>query len=234
MASVAVTVEIDEGVAVVRIDDGKVNALTLDMIDGIQDALRSASASADAVVLTGRPGCLTAGLDRSVMLGADRSVVTGNLRRATDLYDEMMRLPVPLVVACPGHAVAAGALLLLVADARVGARVPSRIGLNEVQIGIPLFPLAVAAARARLAPQALFPATLGATLYDSAGALEVGYLDEVVEPDALLAVATTRAAVLGGLDRRSYLRTRRLVVAPILDEVERATSRRRDQAPTPG
>lgn len=234
MTSDAVTVQIDEAVAVVRIDDGKVNALTLDMIGGIQGALESASAGADAVVLTGRPGCLTAGLDRSVMLGTDRNAVSGNLRRVTDLYRQMMDLPVPLVVACPGHAVAAGALFLLVADVRVGARVPSRIGLNEVQIGLPLFPLAVAAARARLAPRDFYQATIGATLYDSAGALEAGYLDEVVEPDALLDVATERAAALGGLDRRSYLRTRRLVVAPILDEVERATSRRRDQAPMPG
>ena len=229
-----VTVEMRGSVAVIWLDDGKANALSLDIIAALEEALTSAPGTADAVVLTGRPGCLTAGLDRSIMLGADRAAVSGNLRRVTRLYHEIMNLPVPTVVACTGHALAAGALLLLVADARIGARVPSKIGLNEVRIGLPLFPLAVASARARLRSTAFLRSTLEGEVYDWAAAADVGYLDRVVEEDELLGVAVEHAARLGRCDRSAYLATRELVFAPVIAEVEQALGRKARQAPTPG
>jgi len=229
-----VTVEVRDSVAVIRLDDGKVNALSLDMIAALEEALTSAPGTADAVVLTGRPGCLTAGLDRSIMLGADRAAVSGNLRRVTRIYQKIMNLPVPTVVACTGHALAAGALLLLVADARIGARVPSKIGLNEVRIGLPLFPLAVASARARLRSTAFLRSTLEGEVYDWAAAADVGYLDRVVEEGQLLGVAVEHAARLGRCDRSAYLATRELVFAPVIAEVEQALGRKARQAPTPG
>lgn len=228
-----VTVTEQGSVAVVRIDDGKVNALSLDVISQLGAALDGVR-DADAVVLTGRDGCLSAGLDRSVMLGADRAAVTANLRTVTGLYETLLSLPAPTLVGCSGHALAAGALFLLVADVRIGAAGPWKIGLNEVQIGLPLFPLAIAVARARLASTAFVAATLEATVYDAAGAAEVGYLDRVVEPTELLDVAVDHATRLGRLDRRAYLTTRRLILAPVLDEVVRATAGRAGQAPTPG
>jgi len=229
-----VTVETGGSVAVVRLDDGKVNALTLDVVTELERALTNAARTADAVVLTGRAGCLTAGLDRSIMLGSDRAAVSGNLRRVTGLFQTIMRLPVPTVVACPGHAIAAGSLLLLVADVRVGARVRSKIGLNEVQIGLPLFPLAVAAARVRLASTAFVRSTLEGALYDWDSAVEVGYLDRAVDAADLIDNAVDHAARIGDLDRRAYLATRELILAPVVDEVERALARKPAQAPTPG
>lgn len=230
-----VTVEARGSVAVVQLDDGKVNALSLDVVTELEEALNNAAADgADAVVMTGRTGCLTAGLDRSIMLGADRAAVFGNLRRVTGLFQTIMRLPVPTVVACSGHAIAAGALILLVADVRIGARVRSKIGLNEVQIGLPLFPLAVAAARARLDSTAFVRSTLEGAVYDYDGAVEVGYLDRTAEAADLVATAVDEAARLGQLDRPAYLATRELILAPVFAEVEHALARKSGHAPTPG
>lgn len=214
------------GAYLIRIDDGAVNALTLDMIDGLIAVVTAAPADA-ALVIAGRPGCLTAGLDRAAMLSGDRAAVSRRLRQVTALYDAVMRYPGPVVVACTGHAVAAGALLLLVADYRVGARVPSKIGFNEAGVGLPLGPLAVAAARARLDPRALWRATVGGVVYDADGALAVGYLDEIADADEVVNTAVARAQSLSGLNRTAYLRTRELFWAPVHAEVSIAVARRR-------
>ena len=92
---------------------------------------------------------------------------------------------VPVVIACSGHAVAAGALLLLGADERVGARGAFRIGLIETEIGMVLPRWAAELARERLSPRQLQIATVGAKMYDPDGALEAGFLDAVVDADLL-------------------------------------------------
>ena len=99
--------------------------------------------------------------------------------------------PVPVVVACTGHAIAAGALLLLGADYRVGARGEFRIGLIETQIGMVLPRWAVELREERLSRRHFQQATVGARIYDPTGAVDAGFLDVVVEPDA--GAATTRS-----------------------------------------
>src|SRR5258705_13173803 len=88
--------------------------------------------------------------------------------------------PLPFVVACTGHAIAAGALLLLSADARVGAQGPFRIGLIETQLGMVLPRWAVELAQERCSKRHLQDATVGARIYDPGGAADAGFLDAVV------------------------------------------------------
>ena len=93
---------------------------------------------------------------------------------------------VPVIVACSGHAVAAGALLLLGADYRVGARGEFQIGLIETQIGMVLPAVGGRVGRASGCRSRHFQqATVGARMYDPDGAADAGFLDDVVAPDAL-------------------------------------------------
>ena len=101
------------------------------------------------------------------------------------LFSRMFGSEIPVIVACSGHAVAAGALLLLGADYRVGTRGDFRIGLIETQIGMVLPRWAVELARERLSARHFQLATVGARMYDPDGARDAGFLDAVVEPDAL-------------------------------------------------
>lgn len=223
---VVTTTLVDSDTHLVCMDDASVNALTMDMIDELSDAIRK-SQEGGALVLAGRPGCLSAGLDRMIMMSGDRAAMSTLLRRVTQLYDQMLQHPTPIVIACTGHALAAGALLLLVSDLRIGTNSTCQIGFNEARIGLPLGPLAVAAARARLAPDALLQATLLGVVYDSPGALSAGFLDEVVDEGEVISTALERASMLAKLDRRSYSKTRELLFSPITGEVEAALARRR-------
>jgi len=201
-----VTYETRDDVAWARIDHGKANALSFEVIAGLDAALTQAEADAEigALVVTGKPGFLTGGFDLSVMQGDD---TTGVIRLVSDggaLFTRFFSSPLPVVVAAPGHAVAAGALMLLSADERIGVDGKFKIGLIETQIGMFLPRWAIEFAEERLSRRHFQVATVGARMYGPADAVDAGYLDTVVEPDALEETAQTAAAAWASLPAAAY------------------------------
>lgn len=207
--------QVDDGIALIRVDDGKVNALSLDLIASLDRSVASSGEEARAIVIAGRPGVLSGGLDRSVIDRGVEAEVDGLIQAASRMYRTIAMTRVPVVVACTGHAVAAGALLLLVADMRVGADLPSRIGLLEVAIGVPLPQLGLDLARLRLDRTAFVRSTVHAELYSPAGAVTAGYLDELADESMLLDVAIQRAQALSQLDGRAFAATKARVFMPM-------------------
>lgn len=203
MPTELVNYALEGSTAVIRMDDGKANALSDAMIDALVAALARAEAEAKAIVLTGRPDRFCAGFDLKTMMSGPEQA-TALLRRGSALLLGLYATPLPLVVACSGHALAGGALVVLTGDVRIGAEGPYRLGLNEVAIGMPVPVLAVEFARDRLAPGELVRATLMGQIYDPAGAVDAGYLDEMIAADALLDRALAEAARLGALSRVAY------------------------------
>ena len=218
MSDASVSLTLDGDVAVIRIDDGKANALSHAVIDACNAALDEAS-DAGAVVLVGRPGRFSAGFDLSVMQGGIddvRALVGAGAELCLRLYE----FPRPVVAACTGHALAAGAIMLMSSDVRIGAAGDFKIGLNEVSIGMPVPVFAVELARDRLSRRHFGRATMLARIYDPVGACDAGYLDEVVEPDAVEAHATSEAARLAeGLKRAGFAATRRNARGAIVDHI---------------
>ena len=129
---------IEDGVAVVRLDDGKANAVSHVLIDQVHAALDTAQADATAVAFIGREGRFSAGFDLTVMTqGADAT--RGLVKAGGELLMRVYTHPQPTVAAVTGHALAAGALLCLASDSRIGsADLPAKIGLNETAIGMGL------------------------------------------------------------------------------------------------
>jgi enoyl-CoA hydratase len=194
---------LETNVAVVSMDDGKANALSYEMIDAVIDALHRAESEASAMVLAGRPERFCAGFDLRVMMsGMDNAVamLTRGGHMLLSLYDAQ----IPLVIACTGHALAGGALVVLTGDVRIGAAGMFKIGLNEVQIGLPVPVLAMELARDRLTPHELPRATMMAAIYTPDQAVTAGWLDEVVPADQVLARAKDEAARLGKLSKSAY------------------------------
>ncbi len=195
--------EVDGGVALVRMDDGKANALSDQMIAELSDALGRAEKEASAVVLAGRPDRFCAGFDLKVMMSGPEGA-KALLRSGAALLMKIYGLPIPVVAACTGHALAGGALVLLASDVRIAAAGAFRIGLNEVSIGLPVPMLAMELARDRIATTELGRATMRAQIYGPDDAVKAGFVDEVVPAAELLARATDEAKKLGGLSRTAY------------------------------
>jgi enoyl-CoA hydratase len=208
-----VRTEVDgDDVVVARIDDGKANAITVDMVDGLHAALDRADADdIGAVAIMGRPGKFSAGFDLTVMRsGMDEA--RHLLRVGAELALRIYAFPRPVVLGCTGHAMAMGSILLLAADTRIGALGQFKIGLNEVAIGMPVPRFAVELARDRLSTRQFVPAVAHAKLFDPQGAIDAGYLDLAVEPDDVETVAVEHAHHLAAsLQRGAFVLTRRFM-----------------------
>jgi enoyl-CoA hydratase len=207
MSDELVQYEVRDRVAHATIANGKANALSPDVIAQLEAALSRAEDAGEedvgALLITGSPGMLSGGFDLAVMrsgAGAAGKLVTDG----GALITRMLGSEIPVVMACSGHAVAAGALLLLGADERVGASGTFRIGLIETELGMVLPGWAAELARERLSPRHLQLATVGARMYDPEGAAAAGFLDEVVAPDALAATSAEAAQRWAKLPRGAY------------------------------
>jgi enoyl-CoA hydratase len=199
--------ELQDKVAVVTMDDGKANALSVAMIDQLLEALARAEGEASAMVLAGRDGRFCAGFDLRVMMsGPDNAKAL--LKRGSELLMKLYGVGIPLVIACTGHALAGGALVVLTGDYRIGAAGEFRIGLNEVQIGLPVPVLAMELARDRLSKRALTHATLNAQIYNPEEALSAGYLDATVPAAEVIARAKTEAIRLGAYAKNAFKATK--------------------------
>lgn len=212
-----VVTDTDGKIVVATIDDGNVNALSFALIGEIRAAVATAVERQAPLVLAGRTGQFSAGFDLTVMRSGDRDAIVALLTEGGRLFRDVLEAPVPVVAACTGHALAAGALLLLSADHRIGTRGSFKIGLNEVRIGMALPPFAVALAGARLDPRHLTAATLFAEVAAPERAAEIGYLDEVAA-DAV-AAATALAEDLAALPHDALSTTKRRVRRPLLEEL---------------
>jgi enoyl-CoA hydratase len=198
-----VSYRLDQSIATITLDDGKVNALSPAMQSQINGALDQAVADHATVVLTGRSGVWTAGFDLGV-LRAGGPAGLGMVRSGFALAERLLTFPHPVVVACSGHAVAMGVFLLLSADYRIGAAGPFRITANEVAIGLTMPRAAIAICRQRLAPAHLHRAITLAEVYTPDDAVAAGFLDRVVPAGELADAARQAAARFAALDRTAH------------------------------
>jgi len=205
-------------VAVIGLDDGKANAVSHGFVDAMTEGLDRAEKEAAAVVITGRDGVFSAGFDlKELAKGARES--TELVNRGAAMLLRLFSFPQPVVVASAGHAIAAGALVLLAADTRIGAAGDFRYGLNETAIGMSLPPFGMEMAKCRLSKRHQTQAIIQARLYYPDTAQQVGYLDQVVEAGALENQALEQAAALAELPASAYAATKLDVRRDYIDRI---------------
>lgn len=205
-----VQLERDRHLALAILDDGKVNAVSPALLDAVNAALDAVEGdeSARALVISGRDGVFSAGFDLRVMR-ADAAARTALLKGGAELALRLYEFPKPVVMACTGHAVAMGAILLFSADWRTGAHGDYRITMNEVAIGMTMPHFAAELARDRLSPRYYTRAVAGAETFAPSSAVDAGYLDEAVDALSVLDFACVQADRLAGLDPVAFAATRK-------------------------
>ena len=219
-----VSYRLRDSVATITMDDGKVNALSQAMLTEVGAALDRAAADRAVVVLTGRAGVLSAGFDLPV-LRAGGPAAARLLHAGFELAQRMLAFPTPVLVACPGHAVAMGVFLLLSGDYRIGASGPYKLTANEVAIGMTMPLAAVEICRQRLTPACFNRAVLLAEVFTPEDAVAAGFLDRVVPPAEMEEAAVTTAAALATLDldahAASKLRARQQALTALREAIDR-------------
>jgi enoyl-CoA hydratase len=202
-----VSYEVRDNIAIASIDNGKANVISPEVVEGLDAALTEAEAAgADevgALVIAGKPGFLSGGFDLAIMMSSAQAA--GDLVSSGGaFFTRCFASSVPVIGACTGHAVAAGALMLLGCDERIGAEGNFKIGLIETAKGMVIPRWAVELAEERLSRRHFQVATVGARMYSPVGARDAGFLDDVVAADDVLAAAMAAAKQWAALPRAAY------------------------------
>ena len=218
MTTESVQYSLQDRVATLRIDDGKRNALSPEVLRAIYRALDQAESDGAIVIITGRESVFSAGFDLAVMkrggLDALRMLGAGYALTA-----RVLSYPHPVIAACNGHALAMGVFLMLSADYVIGSRGDFKIAANEVAIGLKMPRVAATMLRHRLTPAAFQRAVTLAEYFDVEAAWRAGFFDEVVDPAELIPRAEAHAESLQALDQRAHTASKRRIRAALIRRI---------------
>jgi len=199
---------LQDGIATIRIDDGKRNALAPAVLHELCVAFDQAEADEATVILTGRDEVFSAGFDLKVMNRGGAKAI-GMLRLGYKLPARVLAYPYPVIAACNGHSMAMGVFLMLSADYIIGSRGEFKISANEVAIGMTMPRVAAAVMRNRLTSAAFQRAVTLAEYFDPESAMAAGFFDELVEPAELMSRAQARAKEFQELDMPAHKASKR-------------------------
>lgn len=216
-----ISYHLEDGIATLTLSNGKVNAISPDVIAAFNAALDQAVTDRAIVIITGQPGILSGGYDLKVMTAGPKEAVA-LVTAGSTLARRLLSHPFPVIVACPGHAVAKGAFILLSADYRIGVDGPFSIGLNEVQIGMTMHHAGIELARDRLRRSAFHRSVINGEMFDPKSAVDAGFLDKVVSAEELQGAALAAARQLKKINMLAHKNTKLKVRRALLETLDNA------------
>ena len=204
-------VVIDHGpVREIRLNRPPVNALSTEFLAAIRQGIEDApKQGARAVVLSGQPGIFSAGLDLPLLITLDRPAIERLWRELYALIGALAVSEIPIAAAITGHAPAGGTVTALVCDYRVAAQGEFKLGVNEVQVGIPLPPVIIEVLRRQVGPREAERLAVGGPIILAEEALKVGLVDELAPPDQVIERAIAWCRTLLSVPPHAMAETRR-------------------------
>ncbi|WP_017257223.1 enoyl-CoA hydratase/isomerase family protein [Pedobacter arcticus] len=199
-------ITIQDSIAIIALDRGKSNAMNEKMLDELKKIITSIEQDANifGVILTGKHGFFTAGLDLIELYGYDELQMKVFWAKFLDLVKALTSFKKPLITAISGHSPAGGCVLAICSDYRVMAEGEFIIGLNEVPVGI-------------IVPDSIFELyafwigkgnayrnLLEGKLMGSAEAKTIGLVDVVKPIDSLMTAALKQMKVYLQLEQNTW------------------------------
>ncbi len=226
-----IQIEIHSGTAVLRLDHGKAHALDLELATALRDAITKVESKTDvrSAVITGTGSIFSAGVDIVRLLNEGPGYVDEYVPIMVDMILTQFRLPIPLVAAINGHAIAGGCVLAAGCDYRMMAEGKGTIGVPELTVGLPFPLVALEVLRFATSEAHLQELVYRGKTYAVAEAYERGLVDEVVEPDALLPRAIEVATQLGSEPSARFRITKKQLRQPTIDRMERYAKETQDE-----
>jgi enoyl-CoA hydratase len=216
-----ISYHLEDGIATLTLSNGKVNAISPDVIAAFNAALDQAVTDRAVVIITGTPGILSGGYDLKVMTSGPKEAIA-LVTAGSTLARRLLAHPFPVIVACTGHAVAKGAFLLLSVDYRIGVEGAFSIGLNEVQIGMTMHHAGIELARDRLRKSAFHRSVINGEMFNPQSAVDAGFLDVVVPADELQGAALAAARQLKKINMIAHKNTKLKVRKALLETLDNA------------
>jgi len=206
-------------VTVLRMAHGPVNALDLELLEALRAEIAGCAAEGTAVVLTGWGRALSAGVDLRRILDGGADYVGRYIPTLCGAFDDLFRYPRPLVVACNGHAIAGGCVIVCAGDYRLMADGRGRIGLPELLVGVPFPAIATEAVRFATGDRGVQEMLYTGRTWLPAEARERGIVDEVVAEGELIGAAVARAEQLAAIPAGAFWHTKWSLRGPVVETV---------------
>lgn len=217
-----VSYRLEDSIATLTLDNGKVNAISHEVIAAFNRALDQAEQDRAVVIVTSaRPGLFSGGYDLKIMTSSPQAA-RDLVAEGSTLARRMLAHPYPIISACTGHAVAKGAFILLSSDYRIGTEGPFSIGLNEVQIGMTMHHVGIELARDRLRKAYFHRSVINGEMFNPQQAVEAGFLDQVVPAEQLMPAALAVAEQLKKINMTAHRNTKLKVRRELLETLDRS------------
>jgi enoyl-CoA hydratase/carnithine racemase len=218
-----VKVDISDGIAVVTLSRGKVNALNKTVVCELRQCLEKLSVDRDlkAIVLTGSGKFFSFGFDVTEFLSFTKTQFTDYLTEFTNLYTYLFSYPKPVVGALNGHTIAGGCMLALACDYRLMASGKAKISLNEITFGASVFAGSVEMLRFWTGNATATDVLYSGAMYSAKEALDLGLIQAVSNGDQLIDGAKWIAADLASKPAPAFAGIKSLLREPVAKEMRR-------------
>jgi enoyl-CoA hydratase len=211
-----------DAIAILELAHGKANALDLEICQALTERFDDLKSDASkAVVITGQGRIFSAGVDLIRLSAGGADYVRTFMPVLNRMFEALFLFPKPVVAAVNGHAVAGGCVLACCADRRLMVREAGRIGVTELQVGLPFPALAFEIMRHVTTPKYFAEVIYGGATYVPEAAVERGLIDEVVAADALMERAVAAAQTLAALSPPAFAMTKRQMRSPLMERMQR-------------
>ncbi|NNE57517.1 MAG: crotonase/enoyl-CoA hydratase family protein [Hellea sp.] len=198
----------DDGIATIKMDDGKANALSTAMIGELNTAFDKAEADNAIIILTGRDGLFCGGFDLKEMGdGPQDALQLTSL--GSKLARRIMAFPRPVILVATGHTIAMGAFLALACDYRIIAEGDFKTGLNETMIGMTMHNFGIELGRYRLAKNYFNRCVINAEIFSPRDAVRAGFFDRTVPVDQLAMAGPMAGQMFKQLNETAFKNTKR-------------------------
>ena len=217
-----VKTEINDGIAFLTLNDGKVNALTLDLMNAFTNGLEEIHISeAKAVIVTGTCNSFSAGIDLVKMLKEGDEYRSDFGDTLNQFLRHIITFEKPVIAAVNGHAVAGGCILTAACDYRIMADTNIKIGVTELKVGVPFPSVPMEVLRHVVHQGFLSEVAYLGKLYSPQEGMERGLVNEVVPPDELMDRALEVANELGNAPLEAFRLVKASINLPVMDRIAR-------------
>jgi len=206
---------------IIRMDDGKANAMQGEFFLQMTAALEKAEADkVSALIITGREKFFSGGLDLKALPMLKKDELIKTLEGFPVAMQKVFLFPAPVICAGGGHALAGGMVLYLMGDIRIAVDDDNhKYGLNETAIGLPLPSWVIATCGQSIPHRYHMDMMVHARVMTPKEAHRRDVAQELVPSAAdLMPKALEKAKELGRLMQPAYTTTKRRLRKPLLDE----------------
>jgi 3,2-trans-enoyl-CoA isomerase len=214
---------IENDIATVTLQRGKVNALNEPMVEEIGDLFRTleTDTAVKSIIFTGSGKFFSFGFDVPEFLQYPKEDFVNYLEKFTNLYTYLFQFPKPVVAALNGHTIAGGCMLATACDVRIMASGKGKISLNEITFGAPVFAGSAEMLRFSVGSRNAQAILYSGAMYSAEDAFQLGLVDQVSSEHTLEEDARKVAEEFAGKDSTAFRSIKKLLRKPVAEEMVR-------------